>query len=207
MVFAKRIMSLLRASRRTLTWVRPRPMVGLLAAIGLGVFLWGAYIPMKTWAAQALLERAWDRAVAGDATASPWAVADIYPVARLSVARLGVSNIVLSGADGRALAFGPGHVGGTTAPGGRGHSVISAHRDAHFAWLKDAAVGDLIDIARPNGAKASYRIVEMQVIDSRKNQVMLHPGRDLLTLITGYPIENQIPDGPMRLIATAESRF
>ena len=188
-----------------------RPAVILLTAAGLGLFLWGAYIPAKAVAAQFLLQRAWDQARANHRPsgilAKPWPWADMTPVARLSLDRLDVHDIVLSGAQGRTLAFGPGHVDGTALPGQPGHSVVSAHRDTHFAYLKDAHIGDLIRVEQPSGATSGYRIVERKVIDSRKEEVMLHPDRDLLTLITCYPFEDWTPGGPMRLIVTAEKRF
>ena len=127
-----------------------RPAVVLLAAAGLGFFAWGAYIPAKAWAAQVLLDRAWDQARANKAPsgvlARPWAWADMTPVARLGIDRLGGSNI-------------------------------------------------------------GYRIVERRVIDTRSEQVMLHPEANLLTLITCYPFEDWTPGGPLRLIVTAEKRF
>lgn len=183
-----------------------RPAAAILAAAGLGLFAWGAYIPAKAWAAQVLLERAWDQSRANRAS-SPWPWADMTPVARLGIERLGGANIVLAGASGSTLAFGPGHVDGTVLPGQPGHSVVSAHRDTHFAYLKDAKVGDLIRVEQPSGVKSGYRIVERRVIDTRTEQVMLHPEANLLTLITCFPFEDWTPGGPLRLIVTAEKRF
>jgi len=189
---------------------RPAAAV-ILAAAGLGLFAWGAYIPAKAWAAQVLLERAWDQSRANrapsGALARPWPWADMTPVARLGIERLGGTNIVLSGASGSTLAFAPGHVDGTALPGQPGHSVVSAHRDTHFAYLKNAEIGDLIRVEQPSGAKSGYRIVERRVIDMRSEQVMLHPEANLLTLITCFPFEDWTPGGPLRLIVTAEKRF
>jgi sortase A len=179
-------------------------------AVGLGFFAWGAYIPAKAWAAQALLERAWDQARANIAPSgvlvSPWPWADMTPVARLGIERLGATDIVLAGASGSSLAFGPGHVDGTALPGQPGHSVVSAHRDTHFNYLKNAQIGDLIRVEQPSGAVSGYRIVDRRVIDTRKEQVMLHPDGDFLTLVTCYPFEDWTPGGPLRLIVTAERR-
>lgn len=206
MALAARISRLLPASMAP-----SRSAAVLLAAAGLGLFAWGAYIPAKAWAAQMLLEHAWDRSRANQAPsgvlARPWPWADMTPVARLGIERLGGASIVLSGADGSTLAFGPGHVDGTALPGQPGHSVVSAHRDTHFAYLKDARVGDLIRVEQPSGAKSGYRIVERRVIDTRREQVMLHPEANLLTLITCFPFEDWTPGGPLRLIVTAEKRF
>ena len=206
MTLAARFPRLLPASKAP-----SRPVAVLLAAAGLGLFAWGAYIPAKAWAAQMLLEHAWDQARANQAPsgmlARPWPWADMTPVARLGIDRLEASSIVLTGASGSTLAFGPGHVDGTALPGQPGHSVVSAHRDTHFSYLKEARIGDLIRVEQPSGTKSGYRIVERRVIDTRSEQVMLHPEANLLTLITCYPFEDWAPGGPLRLIITAEKRF
>ena len=181
-----------------------RPVAVVIAAAGLGLFLWGAYIPAKGWVAQVLLEQAWDRARTMQGAARPWPWADMTPVARLSVDRLGARTIVLAGASGSSLAFGPGHVDGTALPGAPGHSVVSAHRDTHFAFLRNTRIGDRIRVERPDGGEVTYRIVEQRVIDTRKEQVVLHPEADVLTLITCYPFTDWTPGGPLRLIVTAE---
>ena len=63
--------------------------------------------------------------------------ADMRPLARLRQPRLDVTQVVLDGASGRVLAFGPGHVTGSALPGVNGNIVISGHRDTHFRWLRD----------------------------------------------------------------------
>src|SRR6266480_3954822 len=77
----------------------------------------------------------------GGAT-KPWSWADTWPVARIEVKRLHASAIVLAGSSGQALAFGPGHVERTPDAGERGVAVYSAHRDTHFRFLRDVAIGD-----------------------------------------------------------------
>ena len=104
------------------------------AAAALGILLAGAglwqlgaagAIHAKAWLAQGLLQRAWAATLSGTAAVRPWPWADTHPVARLQVPALGVDQIVLADASGRTLAFGPGLLGGTAAPGTGGHSVLS----------------------------------------------------------------------------------
>ena len=118
----------------------------LLAAAGLILFGQGAYIHAKALLAQLLLERAFDAAIVTGHTMKPWSWADTWPVARIEVRRIGASAIVLAGSSGQALAFGPGHVELTPNAGERGVAVYSAHRDTHFRFLRNVAVGDEIDI-------------------------------------------------------------
>jgi sortase len=120
----------------------------LLALIGLILFGQGAYIHAKARVAQVLLERAFEKTIATGRETKPWSWADTWPVARIEVKRLQARAIVLAGSSGQALAFGPGHVERTPDAGERGVAVYSAHRDTHFAFLKNVVVGDEIDVTR-----------------------------------------------------------
>ena len=122
-----------------------------LALAGLILFGQGAYIHAKARLAQVLLERAFEQTIATGHKTKPWSWADTWPVARIEVRRIGASAIVLAGSSGQALAFGPGHVERTADAGERGVVVYAAHRDTHFRFLKDVAVGDEIDVTRRDG--------------------------------------------------------
>ena len=89
------------------------------------------------------------------------------PIARLSVPSRGVRVYVLDEAHARTLAFGPAHLGNTAAPGAAGNSVIVAHRDTHFAFLRTLEVNDAIDLESRDGRRSRYRVREMRVVDKR----------------------------------------
>src|SRR5882724_5898523 len=136
----------------------------LLALAGLILFGQGAYIHAKAALAQVLLERAFANTVATGHQTKPWSWADTWPVARIEVKRLGASAIVLAGSSGQALAFGPGHVELTANAGERGVAVYSAHRDTHFRFLKDVAIGDVIEVTRRDGKVFRYRADSYSVV-------------------------------------------
>src|SRR5205085_7299665 len=120
----------------------------LLAVAGLILFGQGAWIHAKALLAQVLLQRAFSETIATGRDTKPWSWADTWPVARIEVKRIGASAIVLAGSSGQALAFGPGHVEHTAEAGERGIAVYAAHRDTHFRFLKNVAVGDEIEVTR-----------------------------------------------------------
>src|SRR6476659_7229659 len=134
-----------------------RTAISLLTIAGLILFGQGAYIHAKALLAQVLLERAFTETIATGRDTKPWSWADTWPVARIEVRRIGASAIVLWGSSGQALAFGPGHVELTANAGERGVAVYSAHRDTHFRFLKDATIGDEIDVTRDDGRTFRYR--------------------------------------------------
>lgn len=164
----------------------------------------GAYIYAKAALAQHLLRQAWDDTLQGQAAVKPWSWADTYPVARLTMPQQGVDLIVLAGASGRTLAFGPGHVDGTPLPGAAGNSVLSAHRDTHFEFLQHLKLGDAFSVENAQGKKTRYVVQATRVVDQSDVSVMRASTVEQLTLVTCYPFNAIRAGGPLRYIVTAQ---
>jgi sortase A len=174
----------------------------LLAIIGLILFGQGAYIHAKALLAQVLLERAFEKTVATGRETKPWSWADTWPVARIEVKRLHASTIVLAGSSGQALAFGPGHVERTANAGERGVAVYSAHRDTHFRFLKDVAIGDEIDVKRHDGQTFRYRVDRTSVVRFDASGIDPLAGGHELVLSTCWPFD-ALTQGPERYLVHA----
>ena len=173
-----------------------------LALAGLVLFGQGAYIHAKALLAQVLLERAFAETIASGRVTKPWSWADTWPVARIEVRRLGASAIMLAGSSGQALAFGPGHVELTPNAGERGVAVYSAHRDTHFRFLKNVAIGDEIDIMRNDGRTFRYRADGAAVVRFDASGIdPLTDGYELV-LSTCWPFDAVTP-GPARYLLHA----
>jgi sortase A len=177
--------------------------LGLAVAAGVSVgdaaWIWG-----KARLAQVLLAVAWQQARAGEGAARPWPWADTWPVARLD-APGGESLLVLAGASGRTLAFGPGHVTGTALPGTAGNAVLVGHRDTHFALLRRLAPGERLVVERPDGVRLAYRVVETTIVDERDLTPLAAAVRPTLTLVTCWPFDALVPGGPLRYVVRAEA--
>jgi sortase A len=175
------------------------------ALIGAGLVLGGkgAWIPIKARLAQALLVHAWDERLEGDSEPKPWPWADTWPVAVLRAPRLGVERVVLSGASGRNMAFGPTHLGDTAAPGSAGNTVLSGHRDTHFAFLQNLAPGDELWLDTADRVRHRYRVVDLDVVDERTSWVTAPTEDAVLTLVTCYPFDAVLPGGPGRFVVRA----
>lgn len=169
-------------------------------------FAEAGWIHAKAALAQVLLERSWQARLADidDTSTKPWPWADTAPVARLQVPRLDVDQIVLAGASGRSLAFGPGHLTGTALPGERGNSVITGHRDTHFDFIGDLKTGDTFRLQRPDGTWARYRVAGGQVVDARTAQLVDTPDRSAVTLVTCYPFNSRDYNQPWRYVVFGE---
>ncbi len=182
--------------------------VQALLAVGLIAFsAWqageAAYIYTKAWLAQKLIASAWDKSRTRGIAMRPWPWADTYPVARIEVPRQGESLMVLSGASGRTLAFGPGHVEGTPLPGLPGNSVVSGHRDTHFAFLQRLRQDDVLLVQSGTGSLVRYRVAAREVVHRKDVRVLLDAGDDRLTLVTCFPFGDTMPGGPLRYVVVA----
>ena len=180
----------------------------LLAALLIGgtiELVAGLWVPAKAAVAQQLLEHAWDRARGGDADARPWPWADAIPFARLDAPKLARSWIVLAGASGRNLAFAPAHMNGSAVPGEDGVAVIAGHRDTHFDALGELAVGDRLELERPDGRRFAYSIVAIDIVDSTRTSLRLDDDESVLTLVTCYPFVALTSGGSLRYVVTART--
>jgi sortase A len=163
-------------------------------------------IRAKTLLAQRLIAWAWNRTLATGAAVKPWPWADIFPVARLEVPRQGAALMVLAGASGRTLAFGPGHVDGTPLPGDPGNAVVSGHRDTHFAFLRELRSGDTLVVHSASGRVVRYVVSGIEVVRNKDVRVLLDTGDDRLTLVTCYPFDSPMPGGSLRYVVVAIRR-
>lgn len=178
-------------------------VVACLLCLGFWQLGQGAYIPAKAWLAQELMQRAWFRASEGDDRQAPWPWADTWPVARLSAKSGAVDLIVLAGGSGRTLAFGPGHLSASSMPGDVGNSVIAGHRDTHFNFLRDVEIGESLVVERINGRKHVYKVIGIDVVDSRRGSLVLDTDAAILSLVTCYPFDAEESGGPLRYVVTA----
>jgi sortase A len=102
------------------------------------------------------------------------------------------------------MAFGPSALVDEPA---RALTVLAAHRDTHFEYVRDLRAGDLLTLERINGTRAKYRITHFETV--RWDEFTLpHEGQSygdggLLVLTTCYPFGSSTP-GPLRRVAWAE---
>ena len=132
---------------------------------------------------------------------APSTIASGVPVARLLIPSLTMDEIVIEGVDDYALNAGPGHLPGSAYPGEPGNSVISAHRDRHFASLGGIRVGDTLH-TEAGTERTSWVVISKRVIDA--DAPALFRTKDAtLTLTTCWPIR-YLGTAPERLIVTAK---
>lgn len=181
-------------------------MIGAFIVVGCVEVGTATYIHAKAWTAQRLIARAWSRTLNGEREVQPWPWADSWPVARLRVPETNTKLYVLSNATGRTLAFGPGVLSGRASPGESGNTIISAHRDTHFRFLRDVSDNAELELQTRDGHWHRYVLNERFVLDIRRDRLLVEGGGSTLTLMTCYPFDSIIPGGPLRYAVVARSR-
>lgn len=184
---------------RVRDWLRVTPALLplLLGGVLVGERVW---LAAKARVAVVLIERAFTAHLEDGAPHPPWDWADTWPLARLEVPRLGIERIVLAGATGATLAFGPGHVDGTARPGSSGNVVLAGHRDTTFAFLRNLSAGDVVRL-RTRGGVELFRVERLEVRDMHDADVLAPTAEPTLTLITCYPFDRLV-GGPQRYVVT-----
>jgi sortase A len=182
-----------------------------LFALAFVAFAYCAYVMTESWIFQREETRNLGRLVVAHQTAitdtlpAPEVWEQVQPgelIGRISVARLGVSVIVMEGTDGSTLRRAAGHISGTALPGQQGNVGIAAHRDTFFRPLRDIRKDDVITVTTSRG-DYRYRVVSTRVVDPDDVSVLNSDGNDVLTLVTCYPFDF-IGAAPSRFIVRAE---
>ena len=189
--------------------------LGLAAAFvagGLAFTAYGLMVPVKAWLSVHLLDRAWDRVLAGEGDVRPWPWMDSEPVARLtfpspnrSVAAASKSFVVMRGVSGSVLAFAPGWHEQSVLPGQQGTAVIAAHRDTHFALLGGIGKHDRLVIEDSEGRQHPYEISHVSVTDEPSINLARADNRRRLLLVTCYPLTDWNPNSRQRLVMVADA--
>jgi sortase A len=186
--------------------VRRRALT-LLAIACLFVAVWhaagAALVHGKALVGQRMLMSAWRETLTTRDNVKPWPWADTHPIARMTVPEHGVDLLVLSGASGRTLAWGPGHVDGSAEPGAPGTSVITAHRDTHFAFLAQLVPGERIVVRTRAGKERVYRVERTLVAHHTALKLPAGDRASTLALVTCYPFDAIDPGTPLRYAVIA----
>jgi sortase A len=180
--------------------------IAILALVVAGLSFLGAglWIPAKAMLAQHLLQRAWQQSLVTGKIVKAWPWADTWPVGRLQCHRLGVDLIVLEGESGEVLAFGPGHLRQSSAPGEEGHCMLAGHRDTSFAFLGDLKAGDILSLEGKGGK--DFFIIRTTAIVRAEDLYLDRERAGSLTLITCFPFKAVLPGTPERFIVTATKK-
>ncbi len=182
---------------RTAAWLLDAIAVTL--ALGF-LFLAGrsTWMGAKGILAEHLIARAFAAHVQDGEVHRPWSWADVHPVASLEVPRLGVRRYVLTGASGSSLAFGVGHLDGTSPPNSDGNCVLTGHRDTRFAFLEELRVGDELILNSRRESRA-WVVEALAIVDDTEIDLLEETSSRLLTLMTCYPFHGLTP-GPQRFV-------
>jgi sortase A len=113
------------------------------------------------------------------------------PVARLSIPKISLDQVVVSGTSTADLDNGPGHYVGTALPGQAGNVAIAGHRTTHgapFNGLGKLTPGDPITLTTTWGERLAYVVSEAPfTVSPSDTGVLDYAGDNRLTLTTCNP--------------------
>ena len=178
----------------------PYAAVPVTAAFFSLLFLLHAlWIPVKAELAQWLIEKSWERTLAGETGAQPWPWADTRALGVLTVPGRRIRQMILEGNSGRNLAFGPVLMDGLES----GEDLIlNGHRDTHFRFLQHLRKGERLHIHLP-GRTRLFEVTQIDIVDSRQIELVIEPGVQRLSLVTCYPFDTPVAGGSQRYVVTA----
>ena len=84
-----------------------------------------------------------------------------------------------------------------------GNMGIAGHRDGFFRSLKDAQLGELIEVKTRNGNR-TYRITDLAVVETTETSALADTYDTSLTLVTCYPFYF-VGNAPQRFIVRADA--
>jgi len=102
------------------------------------------------------------------------------------------------------LAFGPGLSSETPFISNESTLLISAHRDTHFTFLQDVALGDEILLTNANNTQHLYKITNIEIIDTEKQDILLDDSQSIIKLVTCYPFDALVASGSLRYVVNAQ---
>ena len=85
--------------------------------------------------------------------------------------------------------------------GFQGNSIIAAHRDTHFRFLKDVRVGDEFDLQSEDGV-FRFRVTDLFIVEISDRSLLMPSKDSVLTLVTCYPFY-YVGSAPQRFIVRA----
>jgi sortase A len=126
-------------------------------------------------------------------------------IGRLEIPRLGLSVMLMEGADAKTLRRAVGHIRGTPLPGQPGNVGLSGHRDSFFRPLRNIRENDIIVVTTYEG-QYRYRVVSTSVVTPDDVSVLNTSPGEILTLVTCYPFYF-VGAAPDRFIVRAERLY
>lgn len=190
----------IRELRRGRRWL---PAALMITGLLLLVYVTSQYLGMFT--EQRRLARQWQeenaRALASQSSQKTSVAVD-DGLTRISIPKIELDAVVVSGTTRKQLAIAPGHLTDTATPGDNGNAVITAHRDTFFRHIYELKKGDSILIRR-RGEVFKFEVTGKKIVTPDDISVLRRTKDPRLTLITCYPI-HYIGPAPERLVVFAK---
>ena len=68
-------------------------------------------------------------------------------------------------------------------------------------------LGELLNVESSKGLRHLYKVVSIDIVDSRKGSLLLDTDVAMLSLVTCYPFAARETGGPLRYVVTAKRLY
>ena len=168
----------------------------------------GLKIELKARVAQILLQYAWHKTLTTGKNYQPWPSFDGTSIMLLEIPNHNISQIVLKGnLSGQSLSFGPSFHEESFLPHERKVTIISAHRDTHFVYLKELQLGEKIRIQDQYKKWHTYIVDDFFIINVQEENITMENNDQHLLLVTCYPFDAIRSGTPYRYVVSAKKHI
>lgn len=162
------------------------------------------WMPTKAWLSQQLIAYSWEQSQVTKQPSPPWPWADTTAIAKMNIARLNKSIVLLQGTNPTTLAFSAGVMHQYSTLNSNSPFVVAGHRDTHFSFLQDLKMKDVIALNDIHGTTQLYEVESIDVVDSNETPLLLAENNPSLLLITCYPFNAIRAGGSLRYVVKAK---
>jgi sortase A len=123
------------------------------------------------------------------------------PLGILRVPKINLEVPIFNDTDDLTLNRGVGRILGTAKVGAAGNLGIAGHRDGFFRGLQSVALGDVLELVRPQH-EDRYTVTQIRIVTPNDVSVLNQTTVPTLTLVTCFPFYF-VGHAPKRYIVTA----
>jgi sortase A len=159
---------------------------------------------ISDWIANSLVRSAWLRTQAGGEQIRPWPWAQVWPVANLTAPHFDAEHVILKQEKQLKSGLGLSYLESSVLPGEIGNTVLSAHPNLYFSFLRKLNLNDILVLESPHTGKWHYRVSESFIVDKTYTQLLEHGSKRRLIIISCYQCDENNTNDSLRYVVIAE---
>ncbi len=166
---------------------------GVLFFTALSIGTWHGFantIPIQQWMTDGLLHTAWVRTKANGHSIQPLPWTSTSLIARVSIPRLNIDQVVLANSNDSLGHFALQHLSNSTLPGEQGNSVMTVPPSEFYSFLSELRDGDMLIVESLWSGRTHYQVAEIRIVGKTDITSLQPTSNRRLTLVSCYQCNN-----------------